>query len=124
MKLLVLIMHLRPMHLRDLPDVADLSAETQLDDELVEFIAPQRHKYYASYRNGTARRIYARSLKPGWFYWVAETDEGDEPTALQKSRGETELGGRIVGYAAWTRVGTSPVARNWLRMNEGWFTSE
>jgi hypothetical protein len=116
---LVLIMHLRPMHLRDLPDVADLSAETQLDDEIVEFIAPGRDKYYTSYRNGFVRRMYARSLKPGWIYWVAETDEGDEPTALQKERGEKEL-----GYAAWTRVGKSPVARNWLRMNEGWFTSE
>lgn len=110
------------MHIRDLPDIADLSAETQLDDEIVEFVAPLRQKYYNSYRNGFVRRIYARSLRPGWVYWVAETDKGDEPTALQKSNGEREFGGRIIGYAAWTRVGKSPVANNWLKMNEAWFT--
>ena len=113
------------MHLRDISDIADLSAETQLeDDELLAFIAPYRHKYYTSYREGWVRRIHARTLKPGWIYWVAETDEGDEPTALQKRSLETESGGRIVGYAAWTRVGKTPVARNWQRMNEGWSTSE
>lgn len=104
--------------------VADLSAESQLDDEVVEFIAPHRRKYYASYREGFIRRMHARRLKPGWIYWVAETDEGDEPTALQKRTGEKEAGGRVVGYAAWTRVGQSQVARNWQNMNEGWLTSE
>ncbi len=112
------------MQLRDLPDIADLSAETQLEDEIVAFVAPYRKKYYDSYRDGFVRRIHARRLKPGWIYWVAETDEDDEPTALQQSRGEKELGGRVVGYAAWTRVGRSPVARNWQRMNEGWSASE
>jgi hypothetical protein len=112
------------MHISDVPDVADISSETQLDDEIVEFVAPGRKKYYASFRIGSIRRIHARRLKPGWLYWVAETDEGDEPTALQKSRGEIELGGRIVAYAAWTRVGSRPVARNWQKMNEEWSTSE
>lgn len=110
------------MQLDDLPDVADVGAETHLDDELVAFIAPHRHKYYASYRNGFLRRCHARLLRPGWFYWVAETDPGDEPTALQRSRGEKECGGCVVGYAAWTREGNSPVARKWQRMNEGWLT--
>jgi hypothetical protein len=112
------------MQRRDLPDVADLSAEAQLEDEIVTFIAPHRQKYYASYRHGFVRRVYARSLKAGWIYWVAETDEGDEPTTTGKHIGERELGGRVVGYAAWTRVGTGPVARKWQSMNEGRFTSE
>lgn len=117
-------MHLRPMQLSDISDVTNLSAETQLEDEVVAFVAPHRHQYYTSYRNGYVRRYHARRLKPGWIYWVAETDEGDEPTVLQKRKGEKELGGRVVGYAAWTRVGKSPVARNWQKINEGWFTSE
>jgi hypothetical protein len=117
-------MHLRPMHSSDISDVADLSAEAHVEDEIVAFVAPHRKTYYRSYRDFSARRIRARRLKPGWIYWVAETDEGDEPTVLQKSRGETEAGGRVIGYAAWTRVGDSPVARKWKRMNEGRFTSE
>jgi hypothetical protein len=123
-KLTLLIMHLRPLQLSDLADIAELTAETQFDDEVVAFIAPYRQKYYTSYRNGFVRRIHARSLRPGWIYWVAETDEGDEPTAMQKQRGGKEFGGRVVGYAAWLREGESPVARNWQRMNEGWFTSQ
>lgn len=117
-------MHLRPMHSTDVSDVADLSSETQLEDEIVEFVAPHRKTYYQSYRDASVRRIRARRLKPGWIYWVAETDEGDEPTVLQRSRGENEAGGRVIGYAAWTTVGGSPVARKWQRMNEGRFTSE
>lgn len=117
-------MHLRPMHIADIPDIADLSAESHFDDEIVDFIAPHRRRYYTSYRDSFVRRIYTRSLRPGWIYWVAETDEDDEPTAPQKSRGKKEIGGRIVGYAAWTRIGTSPVANKWKRINEGWFTSE
>ena len=68
--------------------------------------------------------MYARSLRPGWIFWVAETDEDDEPTIAQKQKGEKEIGGRVVGYAAWLREGQSPVARNWQRMNAEWFTSE
>lgn len=108
----------------DIPFLADLCAETQFEDELIEFVAPHRKKYYTSYRNGFARRIYARSLKPGWIFWVAETDEGDEPTTVQKQKGEKEVGGRVVGYAAWLREGRTAVARNWQRMNEEWYTSE
>jgi hypothetical protein len=121
---LILGMHLRPMHSSDIPDIADLWAEAQLEDELVAFVAPYRKTYYRSYRDNFVRRIRARRLKPGSVLWVAETDEGDEPTVLQKSRGEPEVGGRIVGYAAWTRVGNSPVAKKWQRMNQGRFTSE
>ncbi len=117
-------MHLRPMQLMDLPDLADLSAESQFEDEIMEFIAPYRRDYYTSYRNAFLRRMRTRSLRPGWFFWVAETDEGDEPTASQKQRGENEPGGRVIGYAAWLREGESPVARNWQRMNEEWFTSK
>lgn len=112
------------MQLGDLPVLADLSAETQLHDEIIEFVAPHRQKYYTSYRNGFVRRMYARSLRPGWIFWVAETDEGDEPTAAQKQKGEKEIGGRVVGYAAWLREGQNPVARNWQRMNERWSTSK
>lgn len=90
------------MHVADISDVADLSAESQFDDEIVEFIAPHRQRYYTSYRHGYVRRICARRVRPGWIYWVAETDEDDEPTAPQESRGKKEFGGRIVGYAAWT----------------------
>ena len=112
------------MQLGDLPDLADLSAETQIDDEIIEFIAPYRRDCYTSYRNGFLRRMYGRCLRPGWIFWVAETDEGDQPTMMQQQKGETELGGRVVGYAAWLREGQSTVARNWQRMNEEWFTSE
>lgn len=117
-------MHLRPMQMSDIPYIADLSAQTQLEDEVVAFIAPDRHKYYASYRDGFLRRIRARSLRPGWVFWVAETDEHDRPTNAVNQGDGKDLGGRVVGYAAWTRVGESPVARNWQRMNEHWFTSE
>lgn len=117
-------MHLRPMHLGDLPDLADLSAEAQFEDELTDFIVPYRRDYYTSYRNSFLRRMRARRLRPGWIYWVAETDEGDEPTTMQKQKGEKELGGRVIGYAAWLREGQSPVARNWQKINEEWFISE
>ena len=116
-------MHLRPMQFWDIPNIADLVATTQLEDELVSFVAPHRHKYGTSLRNGILREIRAGSLKPGWMFWVAETDPGDEPTAAQKEKGEKEPGGKVIGYAVWLRVGESPVARNWQRMNEGRFTS-
>lgn len=118
-------MHLRPLQRRDIPEIADLSAESQLEDELVAFVSPARQRYYASFRNGFVRRTYARSLMPGWVIWVAETDENDETTThIEKPGLGQEPGGRVVGYAAWTRVGHSPVARNWQRMNEGRFTSQ
>ena len=109
---------------QDIPDIADISALAHLDDDVEQFVSPHRRKYYQSYRDGFVRKIHARRLRPGWVYLIAETDEHDHPTQKDIDSLSQDGPGKVVGYAAWLRNGTSIVARNWQRINEARFTSQ
>lgn len=104
-------MHIRPLQSSDVPYTADVQAAAMTDDSLFEWLYYRRREYYQTYRDHALRRHKVRLNAPGNVSFVAVTDEGDE---------EGSSGGRIVGFAAWVRIGDGPVARNWWKRNESW----
>ncbi|KKZ65728.1 hypothetical protein EMCG_08467 [[Emmonsia] crescens] len=118
-------MHIRPLVAADIPDVASAVADAMLDDEVWEYLAPNRLKNYSQYRAGFLRRIKERFSTPEWILYVAVTDPEDEIGGLQVHghRQRDGRGGKVVGYGAWERVGNYPAARRWKEKKEtlGWW---
>ena len=99
-------------------DMATLMSEANVYDPLSKYLVTPMNKYWTSYRNGTVHFLLGLTSKPGSVVWVPETDAGDKLPS-----GDPGLGGEVVGFAAWSRIGKSPVARNWQRFNAGWLAS-
>ena len=108
-------MHIRPLEPADLPRTADILAVAMLDDELFEYLCPARKEHYSDFRNFFLRRQKLRLSTPGWVLRVAVTDAGDWCAE--------DEGGRIVGYAAWERMGDDPDSLKWKSHNSGWDSS-
>lgn len=108
-------MHLRPYNALDVSATADVKAVASQNDPLFRYVFRDISRCWASYRANFVRLIHTRAITPGSVIWVVESDAGDaEPTddSLQTD------GGDVLGWAAWSRRGHSPVARNWQRVNE------
>ncbi|KAL1959450.1 hypothetical protein VTO42DRAFT_1895 [Malbranchea cinnamomea] len=101
-------MHIRRAQASDLPACADIVAAALCDEELIAYLCPRRREYWDEYRDSALRRIKRRFYSPGWVLWVAVTDEKD---------GEEE--GKVVGYAAWHRIGEGEEASRWKKSVAG-----
>ncbi|KAL9621903.1 MAG: hypothetical protein Q9160_003724 [Pyrenula sp. 1 TL-2023] len=120
-------MHLRPYNPRsDLSASATVMARALVNDELAHYLNHSITTKWTSYRSGMARFLPTHAVRPGAIIWVVESDPGDPPPkytenspAQAHDSGKTGTeGGEILGFAIWSRHGTSPVARNWQRANE------
>ena len=104
-------MHIRLATAHDVSETATLSVSAFADDELLEWMNPQRAAYPAHYRAAFLLRYQERFWSPNFVFYVAETDEGDEDWS-----GAAE----VVGYAIWSRRGNSEVAKRWRRSQYSW----
>ncbi|KAF7588124.1 hypothetical protein BBP40_006157 [Aspergillus hancockii] len=63
--------HLRPAVSQDLPRIAEVAAQSMLDDELFAFLCPRRREFYSDYRQSFLRRLRGKLTSPGfpelWF---------------------------------------------------------
>lgn len=85
-------MLLREGKLEDLPQVADIGAEALWNDEIVQYLAPNRNKYPLSHRDHYLHRTKKRFFA-GDRLVVAVTDERDD------SWSGTE---EIAGFSYWS----------------------
>lgn len=101
----------------DIPSIADVVAQSMLDDELFKYVCPGRRQYYGSFRNAFLRRVKEGFVIPGWCLIVAVAR-----TAVGGERGE-ERGGKevVLGYCAWERRGDDKHAEEWKREKKGFF---
>lgn len=114
-------MHLRPYCPDDISSLAEIEGTCNLEDPLALYIFKDIEKKWTSYKSASARFLRNRILQPGTVCWVAETDKGDIGTGDQGKSGE---GGEVVGWATWTRNGSSAVAKNWQNLDNGLPTSK
>ena len=107
-------MHIRPAHTIDFSAIASISVDCFWDDELYNYTNPYKVQYPDHFRAYFVRRFNGRYWTPGFLFYVAVTDEGDEG---HEEGGDEE--GKIVGYAVWYRIGTSEQALMWQRQKQG-----
>ena len=103
------------------------------DDPLANYIvkADGMTNYATTYRMQTLHFLRQVLINPGTLAWVVETDSHDKPPAAVSSESSSASqtpestasgGGQVIGWAIWTRHGTSPVAQNWKRANSSLLT--
>lgn len=91
-------MYLREGRLADVPYVADIGCEALWNDEIVQYLAPNRASYPRSHRDNYLHRTKKRFFA-GDRLIVAVTDDGDAAW-----RGVE----KVVGFAFWSDTkGTS-----------------
>ena len=99
-------MHIRPATPDDFFYTASMSVDCFWNDELHEYINPKRGQYPSHYRDAFLRRHRLRYWSPEIVFYVAVTDPGDK---------DHLPGGKVVGYSAWERKGTSEIAKSWRK---------
>ena len=97
------------------------------DDPLANYVvkADSMTGYATTCRMQTLHFLRQVLLNPGTLAWVVETDShdkplkavSDDPSSPSQTPESTTGGGQVIGWAIWTRHGTSPVAQNWKRAN-------
>lgn len=97
-------MHIRRAQPTDFPTTASISVDCFWEDELYDFTNPYKVQYPDHFRSLFLRRHHQRFWTPGFVFYVAVTDEGDDGH---------EGDGTVVGYAVWCRRGTSEQALKW-----------
>jgi len=85
-------MHLREGTSDDIPYVADIGCEALWNDEIVQYLAPNRAKYPRSHRDNYLYRTKKRFFA-GDRLIVAVTDDGDEAETGKE---------KIAGFAFWS----------------------
>lgn len=99
-------MHIRLATPNDLSSMASISVSCFWTDELYQYTNPWRDQYPNHFQDLFFRRFRLRYITPGWVFHVAVTDEGN-PGHEDK--------GKVVGYSAWERRGTSEAAKKWQK---------
>ncbi|KAL7272553.1 hypothetical protein RUND412_004634 [Rhizina undulata] len=96
--------------------IAELAADSFIDNELFSLIYPKRREFYSDYLKSWEFRIRKSMVDEGSIVIVAETDPEDEVTLQNNlSAGQKEcvkIEKIILGFAAWRRYGHSPVSEN------------
>ena len=99
-------MHIRPATRADISQTASISVPSFWNDELYDWIAPRKGQYTEDFRQAFLRRHRVRLLTPGFVFFVAITDKGDEGWEGKE---------QVVGYAIWESRGESEAARKWIK---------
>lgn len=86
-------MHLRPTTAVDLPRCVTIHDEAFDDDEVINYLAPNRAKYFQSWRQRSLLTQYSRSHQPNAWSLVCVADADDSFADA----------GEILGYARWMR---------------------
>ncbi|KAB8263599.1 acyl-CoA N-acyltransferase [Aspergillus pseudonomiae] len=105
--------HLRPAVSQDLPAIAEVAAQSMLDDELFAFLCPRRREYYSDYRQSFLRRLRAKLTSPGWVVIVAVAERSMDADSCP-----------ILGYCVWERIGDTAEesTKQWKETsNSGWW---
>lgn len=91
-------MHLREGELKDIPYIADIGCDALWDDEIVQYLAPNRAKYPFSHRDNYLHRSKKRFLAGDRLIVAVTNDEEHEENCKEM----------IVGFAFWSDTrGTS-----------------
>lgn len=94
---------IRPYARHDLSAIATICARGNLTDALANYMRRSQASNFTSYRAGATRYLKSLVITPGAVAFVAEdTASGD-----------------VVGWAVWSRHGTSAEAERWQRPNSG-----
>ena len=99
----------------DIPSIASISASTLADDNLFAYLHPGRLSYPTSFRNQFLRRTKLRFYTPGFVYVVAVSTTYLEEKVKEDGEYEDKREGEVLGFACFSRQGTSPSTRNWRR---------
>ncbi|KAL6720921.1 hypothetical protein ACLMJK_000020 [Lecanora helva] len=99
-------MHIRDVIPADFSETASMSVDAFWDDELYAYTNPLRAQYPNDFRDLFLRRHRLRYWSSGYIFHVAVTDDGDQ---------DHISGGKVVGYAIWSRRGTSDLAKAWRK---------
>jgi GNAT superfamily N-acetyltransferase len=94
---------IRPYLAHDLSAISTISALGNLNDALTKYMRRSRVTKWTSYRLSGVRFLRSLLLSPGSVCFVAESNATKE----------------IVGWAIWSRHGTSERAKEWQRPNSG-----
>ncbi|KAE8343065.1 hypothetical protein BDV24DRAFT_161883 [Aspergillus arachidicola] len=109
--------HLRPAVSQDLPSIAEVAAQSMLDDELFAFLCPRRREFYSDYRQSFLRRLRAKLKSPGWVVIVAVGNSGTRSVEADSWP--------ILGYCVWERIGDTAEesTKRWKETsNNSWWT--
>lgn len=101
-------MHIRPFQPEDISAAASIAVSCFSDDELYNFTNPHKAQYPDDFRAHFVRRLRLRYWTPGYVFYVAVTDDGDQGH---------EEGGRVAGFAVWQRTGNSAEAMRWQQQS-------
>jgi ribosomal protein S18 acetylase RimI-like enzyme len=86
-------MHIRPTTLADLPDCVTIHDAAFKDNELTNFLAPNRFKYYSSWRQSALSTQRKRFYQPNAWSFVCVADAHDDFANE----------GDILGVVRWSR---------------------
>lgn len=119
-------MHIRPYRSQDADAIAAVKARCDLVDPLALFYRrssntpdPQQkdeEKRWRAQVNSTRRSLSVAILSPGTVCWVLVLDDEDvetENNQNQQQHGNGANNETVVGFAIWSRHGSSDMARRW-----------
>jgi hypothetical protein len=130
-------MRIREYRPEDAWAIAEIEALCNLRDPLALYYrrvrshakdgAIQDERFWTAYVSSCRRFQEMKRLQPGTVcYVLEETTEASSPHTEQqggrKDRDDND-GSVIVGFAIWTRVGKSEVARRWQKCGRQWLIS-
>jgi GNAT superfamily N-acetyltransferase len=108
-------MHMRRATNKDLSRIIDILQAGNSTDAFARYFNRDTELYPASYRIGCYRYIRGELLNPGALGFVVETEASDY------TEGTAAKAPDVVGFAIWSRSGTSDVAKRWRReVNGSW----
>lgn len=106
---------LRPVEPHDFSAIATLSTAAMMEDDLIDYTCPYRHKYPES-----LRQYFLRSVKEDYYSvdehgLVVEVPDNEDASRAPRMK--------LVGYAVWRRDGDGEKAHVW-RKRGSWIDSE
>jgi hypothetical protein len=97
-------MHIRPVTRNDISVLADIAVAAFRNDEMYSSFFPASAVESGAFRRNHLLRMRKRIVDVGMRGFVIESDENDDFWSGEKD---------ILGYAFWSRAGTSEAARKW-----------
>ena len=110
-------MTLRPVEPRDFSAIATLSTAAMMEDDLIDYVCPYRHRYPESLRQHFLQSIKQRYYSVDEHVLVVEVPDTDD------ARWEGSPRMKPVGHAVWRRDGGGEKAQAW-RKRGSWADSE
>lgn len=110
-------MTLRPVEPRDFSAIATLSTAAMMEDDLIDYICPYRHKHPESLRQyflRSVKQIYYSVDEHALAVEIPDADDASQPGSPRM---------KLVGHAVWRRDGDGEKARVW-RKRGSWADSE